>query len=285
MNESELLASRRLNELDLNVRDEEIALKHYWCRVVWESNERHNTRPHRHSFFELHLCLTGYSELEMAGQRLRLEPEQFLLLPPHQQHIIRSQSPDFSKFVWGFSVRQEDAAAALEAACQKAALHRVQSEFLRGLGVVLDNSLNNDFEYHNVIRDQLYYLFVLLMRQLTDLQTKGRIKKNPSVQLAQIRKFLRDNLSTNPSVEDIGDQFSLSRKQLTRICMEEAGLTVTALKHSLQMEQIRQLLTLTNLSLEEIAQATGFADQYSMSKFFHRYEGQPPGIYRRSVRK
>ena len=60
-------------------------------------------------------------------------------------------------------------------------------------------------------------------------------------------------------------------------------MTVNQLKHNLQLEQIRQLLAETDSSLEEIAQASGFSDKYSMSKFFHKHEGMPPGKYRKAI--
>ena len=283
MDDQELLASRRLSSLNLNVREEEIPLKHYWCRVAYQQHDKANLKTHRHSFFELHLCLEGQCEIAVDDTSFCVTPKTFLLLPPQKKHTILSQSEFFSKFVWGFSVRDPDVAKKLSECCQNGRLCAVEEPFLRGLRVILDNSLGDDFEYHSVIRGQLYYLFVLLVRQMTNLHAKNRFQKNTSMQLAEIRKYLLDNLSVNLSATDIAEQFYLSRKQLTRICMEECDMTVNQLKHSLQLERIRQMLAETDASLEEIAQAVGFSDKYSMSKFFHKHEGMPPVKYRKSI--
>ena len=283
MNELEVLASKMLSGMNLNVREEEIPLKHYWCRIAYQCLDGANLKTHRHSFFELHLCLEGVCEITVDDRLLMLKPNTFLLLPPQKKHTILRQSDDFSKFVWAFSVREESISRELAECCEEGKLCDVQERFLHGLRIMLDNSVCNDFEYHSVIKGQLYYLFVLLVRQMTGMKTKARFRKNTSMQFAEIRKYLSDNLAANLSATDIAEQFYLSRKQLTRICMEECSMTINQLKHSLQLEQIRQMLAETDASLEEIAQASGFSDKYSMSKFFHKHEGMPPGKYRKAI--
>ena len=283
MDDRELLASRRLSGLNLNVREEEIPLKHYWCRVAYQQYDKANLKTHRHSFFELHMCLTGECGITVDDVSFCLKPRTFLLLPPQKKHTILWQSEGFSKFVWGFSVRDDAVVKELSDCCENGKLCTAEERFLQGLRIILDNSTGGEFEYHSVIRGQLYYLFVLLVRQMTGMKTKAMFRKNTSMQLAEIRKYLKDNLSANLSATDIAEQFYLSRKQLTRICMEECGMTVNQLKHSLQLEQIRQMLAESEAPLDEIAQAAGFSDKYSMSKFFHKHEGMPPGKYRKAI--
>lgn len=257
-------------------------MKHYWCRVAYNQYDRPNLKEHCHSFFELHLCLTGECELDVQGNRMLLKANDFVLLAPQIRHTILRQSETFSKFVWGFSVRNDAVAGSLIQQCNSPAVAAAGEDILRAVEIILTNSAGHDLEYHNLIRGQLYYIFIQLVRLLTGLQTNQSYQKNLSTQMAEIRKYISDNL--NLSATDISDEFFLSRKQLTRICMEECKMTVTQLKHSLQREKIRQMLTETDASLEEIAQETGFADKYSMSKFFHRQEGMPPAKYRKSVK-
>ena len=52
-----------------------------------------------------------------------------------------------------------------------------------------------------------------------------------------------------------------------------------------QAERIRELLEDTELSMDQIAAMTGFADRYSMGKFFKKHEGTPPGNYRKALNK
>lgn len=284
MEEKDVLASHRLSRINLNLREEEIELKHYWCRVAYNQYDRPNLKEHCHSFFELHMCLTGECELDVQGNRMLLKANEFVLLAPQIRHTILCQSENFSKFVWGFSVGNDTVAGNLIQQCNTPSVAAAGDDILRAVQIILTNSAGHDLEYHNLIRGQLYYIFIQLVRLLTGLQTNQSYQKNPSAQMAEIRKYVSDNLSANLSVTDISDEFFLSRKQLTRICMEECKMTVTQLKHALQMDKIRQMLAETDASLDEIAQEAGFADKYSMSKFFHKQEGMPPVKYRKSAK-
>ena len=75
MKENEMIRSRRLSETNLNVDVEPVALKSYWCRVVYEKNETFNVREHCHSFFELHLCRSGKCTFCVDGEEIVLTPD------------------------------------------------------------------------------------------------------------------------------------------------------------------------------------------------------------------
>ena len=277
-------ASRKLSRINLNLQADTVPLEHYWCRVAYQYQERPNLKEHRHSFFELHMCLCGCAEIAVGEQVFTLIPGTFLLLPPDTNHQILSQEPDFSKFVWGFSVKNESMAEMLTQGCMPAGLKQAEPEMHNCVQIMLNNSDGDGFGYYTVIQGQLYHLFALLVRKLTTQKTVESFQKSLSAQMEEIKKYISDNLSANLSAEEIADQFHISRKQLTRICMEECKMTVTQLKNSLQMEKIRQMLEENEKSLEEIACTCGFSDQYSMSKFFHRHEGFAPGKYRKARR-
>lgn len=284
MEERTLLASRALARLDLNAREEEIPLHHFWCRVAFQKYEQYNPKPHRHSFFELHLCLTGECVIEAFGKCHTLTPREFLLIPPQQVHTIHTQSEDFTKFVWGFSVEDPVISAELSKSAAVPRPHRVGDDFLQGIDILLENSTGTAFGSHPFILAELSQLFLLLVRILSPGLPATRFQKNRSTQLSEIQKYILDNLSSKLTVEDIASQFFLSRKQLVRLCADECHMSPHQLKQSLQAQKIRQLLAETDLSLEEIALESGFADKYAMSKFFHKSEGLPPARYRKSVR-
>nr|WP_300799669.1 helix-turn-helix domain-containing protein [uncultured Acetatifactor sp.] len=52
-----------------------------------------------------------------------------------------------------------------------------------------------------------------------------------------------------------------------------------------KMAYIRRLLKTTDMTLEHIAQLSGFTNAYNMSRAFKNREGMPPGEYRKSLHK
>ena len=285
MKENEMIRSRRLSETILIVDVEPVALKSYWCRVVYEKNETFNVREHCHSFFELHLCRSGKCTFCVDGEEIVLTPDTYLLLPPYQNHRICDQSEDFSKFAWGFSVQEEKIAENLKNGCEKIFIRRAERRMVDAIDILLENMDGDIFEFYPVIKGQLYYIFVLLVRQSTALKAERSYRKTPSMEMESVIKFISNNLAKDVSTEEIAAQFYMSRGRLERMCREECHCSVSQLKWEVQREKIRNLLSQSNLTLKEIAEQTGFSDQYAMGKFFKKHEGEPPGQYRRSSKK
>lgn len=99
--------------------------------------------------------------------------------------------------------------------------------------------------------------------------------------LEQLRQRLMTSLAKAWTVAAMADSAFLSERQLHRLCLQHWGHTP---KHYLQLLRLRQaamLLTSTSLSIEQIAQQTGFSNPYHFSTVFKAHYRQPPGLYRR----
>lgn len=266
---------------ELNEPSETIRLENFWCRVASSHKDKWNYREHSHSFFELHLCMNGRGGFKIDKTEIDLCAGSFLLLPPGKKHQILSCDKAFEKFVWGFSVHDELVSRILADACRKADVHPVSDEMKGALRILFENADKPQFEKYPIIKHQLYYLFVLLVRSLTDLRsdTGGSAHKS-SVSIDAIRNFIADNLENGISSQEIAAQFSMSERQLSRICVSEFGVTPFALKKEVQDKKIKELLLQSEDTLDEIAAKTGFSDRYTMSKFFRRTESVSPSQYR-----
>ena len=81
----------------------------------------------------------------------------------------------------------------------------------------------------------------------------------------------------------IEKQFDMNFDYLNRIFKKRTGTTIFSFLNSLRLEQARQLLTTTTLSVSDIALQTGFSDIYYFSRCFKRCTGLSPAAYRRSL--
>lgn len=283
--EKNFAASRYISKLDLNVKAEWDTPHTYWCRVAYKRLGKQNTKPQRHSFFELHLCLNGRCDYLIDGKPLTLTADSFILIPPQRQHTILEATEDFEKFIWGFSPSDERETVMLSRACDDVKLMSgVAEEWYRSVERILDEgALAGDCSV-SVIRGELCYLYVGLCRRFGAIRlTERSTAQKVGVRAAAIRAFISDNISTALAIGDIAEQFYVSERQLERICRAEYGMTVGELIRAARVEAIRDLLTNTTLPISEIAQRTGFSDRYSMSKFFKKEEGLPPARYRISL--
>ena len=94
--------------------------------------------------------------------------------------------------------------------------------------------------------------------------------------------YVKDNLRTEISVEDIARIAGLSTRQFARVFHEETGRTPAKAIEILRLESARLLLETGRGTVESVAKATGFGDRERMRRAFIRVFGQPPSTVQRA---
>jgi transcriptional regulator GlxA family with amidase domain len=96
--------------------------------------------------------------------------------------------------------------------------------------------------------------------------------------------FANRNLRSTLSVEDLAQVANLSPRQFSRAFREETGQSPAKAIEHLRVEAARLLMEQGRLSMDMIADETGFADRERMRRAFLRAFGQPPQAVRRNSR-
>jgi LacI family transcriptional regulator len=104
-------------------------------------------------------------------------------------------------------------------------------------------------------------------------------------ELSTAVRFIREHACAGINVESILQVVSLSRSVLERRFKKVIGRTPKAEILSVQMQRAKQLLTETDLSLEEIARKTGFRTEKYFGDIFYRKAGLRAGAYRKRFRR
>ena len=92
----------------------------------------------------------------------------------------------------------------------------------------------------------------------------------------QILTFMQDHLDEKLSVDLISTEFELSKMQLIRLFTKEGKQPVMSELRSMRLEKAGQMLETSEVSIQQIAAATGFADSASFSHFFKKNTGKSP---------
>ena len=101
---------------------------------------------------------------------------------------------------------------------------------------------------------------------------------------AEAIRLVREHACDGLSVEHITGRMSVSRSTLERWFEKYLGRSPTAEILRVQVQHVQELLRTTTLTLEEIAQRTGFTHVESMQRVFKRTTGHSPGSYRKQTR-
>jgi transcriptional regulator GlxA family with amidase domain len=96
--------------------------------------------------------------------------------------------------------------------------------------------------------------------------------------------FAKRNLRQPLSAEDLAAAAHLSPRQFSRVFRAETGQSPAKAVENLRVEASRLLVEQSDLSMDEIAEETGFADTERMRRSFLRAFAQPPQVLRRNAR-
>lgn len=114
---------------------------------------------------------------------------------------------------------------------------------------------------------------------------EGAVDIHADELIAQIQFWLRTNLNSELSLAEVAQQFSLSQRSFSRRFKKATGMRATQYWQQLRIETAKDLLTSSNLSIQEIAYHVGYHDQGHLTRLFKQYLALTPKNYRAMVRK
>ncbi len=110
-------------------------------------------------------------------------------------------------------------------------------------------------------------------------------KKNPLPDpLFQAQKLLESRSEPNVEISEIARRLGIGVSSLNRLFRNRLKISPVQYRNGCRIEQARDLLTRSSLSVKEIAAELGFCNQFYFCQLFRELNGCPPSIYRRRMR-
>ncbi len=106
-------------------------------------------------------------------------------------------------------------------------------------------------------------------------------KKDPYI--TEIKWYITKNLSEKLTLSDIAAAVHLSPEYCCTLFRKTTGQNLFEYITDQRMDRAKELLTMGNFSLQEIATTVGYADYNYFSRVFHKHTGMTPMTYKRSV--
>jgi len=94
--------------------------------------------------------------------------------------------------------------------------------------------------------------------------------------------YMEENLELAPDISDVADHVQTSRRQLERLFKRYLAMTPNQFYSDLRISRAHSLLNETNLSVTQIAMATGFNSAPLLTKHFKAKFGVSPHTFRKS---
>ena len=226
-------------------------------------------KMHHHDHWnELIIVIRGQERiLTDNGKEVIIKPGDTMLFPQHRGHeeynhtnnkletIFLSFTGDLSS---KFTVIHDHSARLRNQAQQLFRLNHIQSPLVDNLRQSYFMTIIGEF---------------LLLKQNT----------NTALLITTTQDYIQRNLANSIQVDDLAKVAFMSKYHFIRKYKSLSGITPMEEVRQMRLNEAKNLITATNLPLKQIADMTGFSDEYIFSKNFKKFFGSPPRSYKKSV--
>lgn len=277
---------KELARLQLKISNYAFESQIIWCRVALNKFEVWNKAEHHHSFYEIHLCCSGTATFEVEQDSvITIKAGDFVIFTPNTRHKLVFFSDDFSKLVFGFTlnIKESDELKFL-ADSYSEIKHRAYKASDRMLSIpteILEEIKMRRTGFKFAICELLSLLIIESARVINPKKKEDILKySSKDTKLDSIILYMRNNIHSNLTADEIATVANMSSKQLNRIMLENYNLSISAFFKREKISKAKEMLEKTDMSIRQIAEAVGFSDEFSFGKSFKRTEGNTPAGYR-----
>jgi AraC-like DNA-binding protein len=270
-------------ELGLNLVERIASSKtQHAARVTW----------HAHDCFELLFVLDGATAYEFSdGTSVELPGEHFLVIPPHWKHrglhglrrpgrlcsvlfdpLAKKAahhtpftSSDLTWFSGQFKLAQQS-------------IRRMSPE-LRSLTKIMSRDLEDAVPKSGLDLAGLRITICGIVLEAAKLLAL-RCDFKPSQSVETAIAFMKSNLTTHSSIQQLAAIASCSRARLYEMFKESTGMTPNDYWQRLRIDRAQELLRGSEQSVTEIALNCGFSSSQYFCGVFRKYSGMSPSEYR-----
>lgn len=103
------------------------------------------------------------------------------------------------------------------------------------------------------------------------------------LQFDEVLRMIDANFTHRLRIKDLAQSFRFSSSYFSTLFRERVGMTFTQYVAEKRIALVRELLGDESLSLQQIAEQTGFCDYFQLCKVFKKHTGLTPGAYRKQL--
>ncbi len=231
----------------------------------------------------LFYCTEGEGNVTINNVKQKVEPNQFLIIPPHvPHHYISSTENPWSIYWVHFTGKSAsilfDKYSSNEIPPVKPIPYNEEriKNFI-DIIQILDHSFDQrSLEIANL--KLMYFLSSIIYQTELTPYVQKRNKVTNSIE------FMKNNLDQDFKIEDFAENQNLSVSRYSELFKEKTGYPPVYYFNKLRIQKSCQFLYFTNMSIKEICFEVGFSDQYYFSRVFKKIMGVPPSKYKRAYK-
>ncbi len=262
--------------------------------------------PHKHTFIELTLIISGKAYHEIQGKRYRVQRGDLVIINyscTHAFYPIKDEEdfnaydlmfmPDFFN-VNGISGNLNEILSASflfysfprndfsgdDTCFSNHSFSEIKGLFDR----MYKEYYGHQKGYYALIRAYLIELLVMLSREKEFSASSGNTARQMRI-VYEVVDYLNRNYLNPISIQELADKYYFSKEYLARLFKAITGETMTNMLQQIRINAACQMLVSTDRIVSDICVSCGFHDAKFFYTKFKRITGMTPGEYRRKKRK
>lgn len=224
-------------------------------------------------------CMEGSGTIIVKDKKYTLRENQAFCIPCFQGHSYYAHDEDPWSILW-VHFKGEDTRYFPLTKCQvRSFSSQDTADRMHFLFVSLFQALDDHYTLGNFI--YLSQTLSLILAEAYDRE-QGQSVLEQNKHVTDVVRYMYRHLEENLTLEQIGEEFSLSKSYLNAIFQKHTQHSPMDFFIHLKMKRSCRLLRTTDLPVYEVAQKMGYADPYYFSRIFRKIVGISPRQYRKS---
>lgn len=288
-------ANHRLNTVDLSADAKRMTFHVFSLRYIYGKHERKNTLytpgAHRHTYFEVHLPVSGEQEYRLNEQCITLSKGKCLLIAPGAVHSIPVTSVDLRKYAIAFDFPMADEKTSDTWICDalsSIAEYRVIEDpsHINRIYELFQEIILEAYEARSGWLDYIKNLVACMLAEFARCVIMDEacacipFEGEALRRVEQVERFVRDNIALSLTCPDIAHFMNFSVKQIDRNVRAVRSMSLHDLILSIKFNEAKRLMRNPEMSLLQIATRIGFSDVTGFYRFFKKQSGLSPNRYR-----
>lgn len=246
----------------------------------------HSFGPAVRPNYIIHLVTAGKGRYTIGDTVYDLEAGQGFLIEPEVQTFYQADEKEPWSYLWiGFdgSRTKEYLADIGLGGGQKV----FRCSHIAELKVMLINILKrNTYSVENeFLRESFLYSFFAGLSGGLETEGVSRSEHTENFYVQKALEFIQNNYHYGVQVSEVADYVGVTRGYLHTLFTKELGQSPRDYLVNFRITRAAQLLTVTELSVEGVAQSCGYSDPLVFSKLFKKRMGKTPSAYRKEDRE
>jgi AraC-like DNA-binding protein len=270
-----------------------LCCRHWWLEN-WEYNEL------SFPYWRIYHNSAEGAKIIYNDTEYDLSPNKIILIPPNTSYATRLYDYEIPKEGFSLVGGRVDVNSDRQEASSKPSLLHLFIHF--NIGIPYDNISPGVFSFeltdhlqsklqlikNHLNKEHKFFSFhislvikALISDLLTDLPESNWDLISNDHRIIRCLRYIEENIAGNLSNPNLAEKAQMATNAFIRLFSNEVGISVQKYIRNKRIDRACIMLHHSNLSVDEIALNTGFADRYHFSRIFKQSTGISPARYRK----